>query len=86
MKRSRGVGMKLGLAVAATTGLLLAGPELSCASAGATGLLASVDFCFLFNCNDGAIGGLVTFCSETDRNLLTGVPLDQPVPLFSDCR
>ena len=86
MKRSRGIRMKLGLAAAATTGLLLAGPELSCASAGASGLLASVDFCFLFNCNDGAIGGLVTFCSETDRNLLTGAPLDQPVPLFSDCR
>ncbi len=86
MKRSCGLGMKLGLAAAATTGLVLAGTELSCASAGASGLLGSVDFCFLFNCNDGAIGGLVTFCSQTDRNLVTGAPLDEAVPLFSDCR
>ena len=86
MKRPRGMRLKLGLAAAGTAGLLFTAPELSCASAGASGLLSSVDFCFLFNCNDGAIGGLVTFCSQTDVNLITGVPLEEPATLFGDCR
>jgi hypothetical protein len=54
----------LNLAIFAGGGVMFAGSELSCAGFGSDVLFSSIDMCFLFDCNNGAIGGLIDFCSD----------------------
>ena len=63
------------LALVSATGVVFAGSGLGCASmAGGQGL-STFDMCFLFDCQGGALGGLVDPCSTSGGEL----------PLFTDC-
>lgn len=66
------------LALVALTGggtLLTTGAGPACQAFAANQALATTDFCFLFDCQNGAIGGLIDFCSLST--------LEEP--LFTDC-
>ena len=69
---SRRFRMVVLLGLVATSGMLFAGSGLACTSLTFDQAAASVDFCFLFDCQNGAIGGLVDFCDAVDpeRSLL----------------
>jgi hypothetical protein len=54
------------------SGLMLAQNGLACGSFFGEAALSAVDFCFLFDCQNGALGGLVQFCSNS-------------FPVFVDC-
>lgn len=72
--RWRRAGMWLGTAL--TGGVLFAvGSEAACISFAADRAESATDFCFLFDCQNGAYGGLVEFCSNSALE----------VPLFTDC-
>ncbi len=78
------MGRKLAILMAG--GVLFAGADLSCAGFGATNAFSSTNFCFLLNCNDGALGGLIDFCTPVSfRSFLGG---DQGITegtLLADC-
>ncbi len=79
---------RIKVAILGCSGILAAG-DLGCFSFGANQGLSSIDFCFLLNCNDGAIGGLIDFCSQTNFTSFVGDntnPNNQNGGLFlSDC-
>lgn len=63
------------LAVLGGAGFLLGAlpGDLGCTSFFANAGLSSLDLCFLLNCNDGALGGLVNFCSPINfTSFVTG--------------
>ena len=83
---SRRIGMKL--AVIGGAGVLVASGDLSCASFGLNNALSSTNFCFLLNCNDGALGGLIDFCAPTQVFSFVGGRNADAVgttPFLSDC-
>ncbi len=52
--------------------------------------LSSMDFCFLLNCNDGALGGLIDFCAPINFTSFVGTGpggADQVdvTPFLADC-
>jgi len=63
------VGLALGGAY------LLAGPGTNCASYLAESALTATDFCFIFDCQNGILGGTIDPCASGN-----GVG-----PLFADC-
>ena len=86
MKRTtwRRLGRKLAILTAG--GVLLTGAELSCAGLSASSALSSTNFCFLLNCNDGALGGLIDFCAPVSyRSFLGGDQGSAQAPLLADC-
>ncbi|MFH0981460.1 MAG: hypothetical protein V2A79_07975 [Planctomycetota bacterium] len=78
--RDRRVRTLVVLGLVATTGMLFAGSGLACASLGFDQAAASVDFCFLFDCQNGAFGGLVKFCdpNNPEQSLLADCPQTTP--------
>lgn len=72
MKRSlwRRVGVKL--AVVGGMGVLFQLGNPGCTSFFANAGLSSMDFFFLFNCNDGALGGLIQFCRPINFTSFVG--------------
>ncbi len=83
------------LALVVSGGIAFAAGGGACASLAGESLLGSVDFCFLFDCVDGAIGGLLDPCSNVGRINPEFMNRDQsvqaPTPggtserLFIDC-
>lgn len=69
IRKSRAVMALAGLGLG---GLLLAGPSTTCSSFALESFATSTDFCFIFDCQNGALGG------TTD-------PCDPASPLFVDC-
>lgn len=63
----------------AAGGILLSGPGTSCSSFMAESLLVAADFCFIFDCQNGALGGGVDPCNGP------GPIGDDDGPLFVDC-
>lgn len=62
----------LGLAAA---GMLGAVHQAGCMSFAGDQLQRSVNFCFLFDCQNGAFGGLINFCpnnATSDANVASG--------------
>ena len=74
--RSRRLGVFILLGVVTAGGMLFAGSGLACASFGLDQAQTTVDFCFLFDCTNGAYGGLIEFCDEDnpERSLLADCP------------
>jgi len=60
-------------------GVLLSGPGTSCGTFTAESLLVTTDFCFIFDCQNGALGGAVNPCDGTGA---IGSPNG---PLLVDC-
>jgi hypothetical protein len=73
--RSRVTRITMWVALLGATGGVLAGSGLACASLNGRQALATFDSCFLFDCQNGAIGGLVDFCAESSEES----------SLFTDC-
>ncbi|HRX85997.1 MAG TPA: hypothetical protein P5572_13340 [Phycisphaerae bacterium] len=73
----------MGLAAAGMLGALY---QTACAGFAGDQVLRSVDFCFLFDCQNGAFGGLINFCpnNETTGALLpsnnSNTFVDCPLP------
>ena len=81
--RSRHFRMFVLLGLVATCGMLFTGSGLACASFGLDQAQTTLDFCFLFDCQNGAFGGLIDFCDQvnTDRSLLADcVQLENTTP------
>lgn len=77
----RRLGRKLAFAsLIAGGGFLFAGQSTSCISFAGESLLTSGNFCFIFDCQSGILGGTIDPCSQsTDANG------DLQPPLFVDC-
>ncbi len=60
MRRRKRTKWILGLAAAAALGVLY---QTACMSMAGEEFLRTVDFCFLFDCQNGAFGGLIDPCS-----------------------
>lgn len=83
----------LALALVVSGGIAFVTGGGACASLAGESLLGSVDFCFLFDCVDGAIGGLLQPCDNVGPVNIEFVATDalpRPaagvgLPLFDDC-
>jgi hypothetical protein len=64
--------------VAGAGGYLLAGPGTGCTSYLAESGLVATDFCFIFDCQNGILGGTIDPCASGDTGQTSG-------PLFADC-
>ncbi|MCP4592769.1 MAG: hypothetical protein GY842_18705 [bacterium] len=62
LNRYRPMRVLMLLGLVTTCGMLFAGSGLGCASMAFDQAATAVDFCFLFDCQSGAFGGLVQFC------------------------
>ncbi|MBU0718914.1 MAG: hypothetical protein KJ749_11750 [Planctomycetes bacterium] len=68
--RFRRTAMIAGLIVAG--GFLMVNPGMSCLSYSGESLLGATNFCFIFDCQSGILGGTIDPCSGAN-------------PLFADC-
>ncbi len=76
--RSRRLATAVGLALMG--GIVMSGPGVGCASFALEQGLSAVDFCFIFDCQNGILGGTIDPCAQsTDANG------DLLPPLFADC-
>ncbi len=66
------------LTLAAGGGYLLAGPGTGCGSFALEAGLASTDFCFIFDCQNGIFGGTIDPCE-------TNAVVPGAGPLLLDC-
>ncbi len=65
-------------------GFLMSGPGTDCGSYMANSLLVATDFCFIFDCQNGFLGGVIDPCAGVGGGTATGED-DTAAPLFSDC-
>lgn len=63
------------LSLVAGGGYMMSGPGTGCASYVAESTLTSTDFCFIFDCQNGILGGTIDPCATTDTQ----------GPLLADC-
>jgi hypothetical protein len=56
-----------------------------CASFGGEQVLIATDFCFIFDCNNGAFGGLIQPCRGAATVTAEGDVVPGRSPLFVDC-
>jgi hypothetical protein len=77
----RRLGRKISFAgLIASGGFLFAGQSTSCLSFSGESTLSSANFCFIFDCVNGILGGTIDPCAQsTDANG------DLQPPLFVDC-
>ena len=77
---ARRISMTLGLILSGV--MLLAQNGTGCVPFLAESTLAAVDFCFIFDCQNGILGGTISPCSITFDPLTGGIIRG---PLFADC-
>ena len=81
--RSRKMAIAIGLI--GMGGFLMAGPGTGCASFLGESGLATADFCFIFDCQNGILGGTLDPCVEPQNPIdIAGQGFAQ-TPLFVDC-
>ncbi len=78
--RNRQVRTIVLLGLVATAGMIFAGSGLACASMAFSQAATTGSFCFLFDCQNGAYGGLFQFCRYTADG-----SLDVERSLLADC-
>jgi|CXWL01.1.fsa_nt_gi hypothetical protein len=66
------------LTLAAGGGYLLAGPGTGCSSYLGESAFVAIDFCFIFDCQSGFLGGTIDPCASSGDGPGQG-------PLFVDC-
>lgn len=64
-------------------GMMMQSPNFACESFVGESLFTAVDACFIFDCNNGAFGGVFQPCGVA-LNLNPSDPLSGG-PLFTDC-
>lgn len=75
MMRRRKSRIQTVLLLVGATGMLLGTSGLGCASLFGEQGMAAADMCFIFDCQNGALGGTVDFCSDSTLESAT----------FTDC-
>ena len=80
--RSRRVAAVVGLL--ASGGYLMAGPGTGCSSFLGEAALVAADACFIFDCQNGILGGTIDPCSGIGSGNQTVEGATRP-PLFTDC-
>lgn len=78
-RRIMGVATLIALA-----GTVFAGPGTGCTSFIAESSLITADFCFIFDCQNGLLGGAINPCSGFGSGDGT-VESNTQSPLFTDC-
>ena len=82
--RSRARKVIAAISVLAASGIVMSGPGTSCSSyIGQSGLITA-DLCFIFDCQNGILGGTVDPCSGIGSGNQTFEGQTQQ-PLFTDC-
>ena len=82
--RSRARRMMAAVSILTGSGILLSGPGTSCTSyIGQTALVAA-DLCFIFDCQNGILGGTIDPCSGIGSGNQTIEGQTQQL-LFTDC-
>lgn len=78
---------RIGMAAAMTLGggLLFAGPGTGCGSFLVETALATADFCFIFDCQNGILGGTIDPCPPLDATSGESVLTPPTGPIFVDC-
>ncbi|MBI4717429.1 MAG: hypothetical protein HY763_06470 [Planctomycetes bacterium] len=71
-------------AMVTASGYLLSGPATSCTSFTGRSALIAADFCFIFDCQNGLLGGTLDPCSGIGSGNQTPEG-DTAPPLFTDC-
>jgi len=72
------------ISLVAASGFLTSGPGTSCSSyIGETALVAT-DFCFIFDCQNGILGGTIDPCSGVSSGNQT-IEGQTQLPFFTDC-
>ena len=70
-------------------GFLMAGPGTGCLEFLAESALETTDFCFIFDCQNGFLGGSIDPCPEALSGVAAGgfeAATSPPIgPLFVDC-
>ncbi len=74
--RSRRILRGVGLLLAGW--LLISGPGTSCTSYMMKSALTTADFCFIFDCQNGILGGTIDPCAGLNEQ-------SGEQPLFTDC-
>jgi len=82
--RSRKNRLIAAIGIIAGGGLLLGSPGASCTSFFGKSALQATDFCFIFDCQNGLLGGTIDPCSGTGSGDSTFEAENSP-PLFTDC-
>ena len=82
--RSRSRRIAVAVGTLGLGGVVLSGPGTGCTSFIAEEALTRTDFCFIFNCTDGALGGTLDPCTGFGSNT-NSVETFTVAPLFSDC-
>ena len=80
--RSRLRRIAMGVGLVAGGGVLLASPSSGCISFQGEALFAMTDFCFIFDCTNGVLGGTIDPCGAG-----FGIfgDLENTDPLLLDC-
>lgn len=65
-------------------GFLLTGPATTCSSFTGRTALVAADFCFIFDCQNGILGGTIDPCTGMNSGDQT-VEGETALPLFTDC-
>lgn len=73
--RSRSRRIAVGASLVGLGGYLFSGPGSGCGSFAAESTLFAANFCFIFDCQSGILGGTILPCSESELR----------EPLFTDC-
>ena len=89
----RRLRIKAAVAVILAGGMVFMTNGAGCVSFASEAALGTVDFCFLFDCVDGAIGGLLKPCDDVgpvNQEFDATDSLPRPaegagLPLFHDC-
>ncbi len=78
--------MAIAVGLIGTGGFLMAGPGTGCSSFLAEESLIRADFCFIFDCQNGMLGGTIDPCTgQFDANDRSPEGETQ-LPLFTDCQ
>ncbi len=72
-------------AVLAGGGLMLAGPNTGCVRFLAESAVTATDFCFIFDCQNGILGGTIDPCSGRRDPGTGGGGTVLDGPFFADC-
>lgn len=87
--RSRFARVTAVSAIMSAGGFLMLSNNLGCESFAAETLLTTIDFCFIFDCQGGVLGGIVQPCEQGfGTNSPTGGNTEPPVqsgPALADC-
>lgn len=85
MKRSFWQRVRLKVAFLGAAACLFQVGNLGCTSFFGNAAFSAMDFCFLLNCNDGALGGLISFCSPINFTSFVGGAQDNEAAFLADC-